>query len=156
MYTTSEVTGQLTTPTDEGIKNFWRWFNGVQQKGKDGKKGANDRGNNRADNGAARSWTRDHAGRPRVFYHGTADGFSTFDLYHKNRKDEGWLGRGVYATQQHIPFRNVCQPERRVSESNCHAAFPYFRLEFFLGHSGELLGPAGEFVTDANIPQSGV
>jgi len=61
----------------------------------DGKTGENDRGNQGADNGAADSWTRDNQGRPRIFYHGTPDDFSAFDLDRKNRKDKGWLGRGV-------------------------------------------------------------
>lgn len=64
----------------------------------DGKTRENNGGNNGADNGIADSWTRNHAGRLRVFYHGTADDFSTFDLNHQNRKDKGWLGPGVYVT----------------------------------------------------------
>ncbi len=35
-------------------------------------------------------------GEPRVFYHGTSDDIGAFDLNHPNRKDAGWLGRGVY------------------------------------------------------------
>ncbi|MDC7704060.1 ADP-ribosyltransferase-containing protein [Vogesella indigofera] len=35
-------------------------------------------------------------GRPRVFYHGTRDDITAFDLNHPNRKDHGWLGRGIY------------------------------------------------------------
>jgi hypothetical protein len=87
MYPTTGSNGQRIPSTAAGIRNFWRWFNGVQQKRVDGKTGKNDRGNQGADNGVADSWTRDNQGRPRVFYHGTADDFSTFDLYHPNRKD---------------------------------------------------------------------
>lgn len=35
-------------------------------------------------------------GEPRLFYHGTSDDIAAFDLNHPNRKDSGWLGRGVY------------------------------------------------------------
>lgn len=35
-------------------------------------------------------------GEPRVFYHGASDDVTAFDLNHPNRKDAGWLGRGVY------------------------------------------------------------
>ncbi len=33
---------------------------------------------------------------PRVFYHGTKDTFTEFDLDHPNKKDAGWLGKGIY------------------------------------------------------------
>lgn len=38
------------------------------------------------------------SGRPLVLYHGTRDDIQAFDLNHPNRKDRGWLGRGVYAS----------------------------------------------------------
>lgn len=37
-------------------------------------------------------------GDPTVLYHGTSDDIESFDLDHPNRKDSGWLGRGVYLT----------------------------------------------------------
>lgn len=37
-------------------------------------------------------------GSPLVLYHGTADDLHEFDLDHPNRKDSGWLGRGIYMT----------------------------------------------------------
>lgn len=40
--------------------------------------------------------TDPETGEPRVFYHGTSDDITAFDLNHPNRKDVGWLGRGVY------------------------------------------------------------
>jgi hypothetical protein len=98
MYPTTDSTGQRIHSTDAGIRNFWRWFNGFQPKRVAGNEGDNGKGNQGEDNGVAGSWTRDNRGRPRVFYHGTADDFSAFDLRHPNRKDKGWLGRGVYAT----------------------------------------------------------
>lgn len=41
---------------------------------------------------------RDQEGKPQVLYHGTPDDVSAFDLDHPNRKDSGWLGTGVYLT----------------------------------------------------------
>ena len=38
----------------------------------------------------------DESNEPKVLYHGTKDDVSSFDLNHPNRKDAGWLGRGVY------------------------------------------------------------
>jgi hypothetical protein len=44
-----------------------------------------------------RDWRLDpQTGEPAVFHHGTRDHFTAFDLDHPNRKDKGWLGRGVY------------------------------------------------------------
>jgi hypothetical protein len=40
----------------------------------------------------------DGNGEPVIFYHGTKDVIEKgFDLDHPNKKDLGWLGRGVYA-----------------------------------------------------------
>ena len=33
-----------------------------------------------------------------VVYHGTRDDIKSFDLDHPNRKDVGWLGRGIYTS----------------------------------------------------------
>lgn len=41
---------------------------------------------------------RDNEGNAQVLYHGTPDDVSAFDLDHPNRKDSGWLGTGVYLT----------------------------------------------------------
>ena len=100
MYPTANSLGQRIHPTDEGIKNFWRWFNGFRQRGLDEKdgQGENGRRDQGADSGAA-GLTRDSRGRPRVYFHGTTEKFSVFDLDHPERKDEGWLGRGVYVTK---------------------------------------------------------
>ena len=37
-------------------------------------------------------------GTPQIVYHGTADNIAKFNLNHPNRKDTGWLGTGVYLT----------------------------------------------------------
>lgn len=38
----------------------------------------------------------DPSGKPVVFYHGTKADITTFNTDHPNKKDNGWLGRGVY------------------------------------------------------------
>lgn len=40
----------------------------------------------------------DEAGEPLTVYHGSADDIKAFNLGHPNRKDSGWLGEGVYTT----------------------------------------------------------
>lgn len=41
-------------------------------------------------------------GRPVIFFHGTREDIDAFDLNHPNRKDRGWLGRGVYAASDPV------------------------------------------------------
>jgi hypothetical protein len=42
---------------------------------------------------------KDEAGDPVVLFHGTSDDVTgNFNIYHPNRKDQGWLGRGAYVT----------------------------------------------------------
>mgnify|MGYP000047124005 CR=1 FL=1 len=40
----------------------------------------------------------DEDGKPLTVYHGSADDIKAFNLGHPNRKDSGWLGEGVYTT----------------------------------------------------------
>lgn len=71
---TTDSTGKPIQSTEEGVRNFWKWF-----------------GN---------STLIDAQGRPQVVYHGTRDSIDAFDLEHPNRKDNGWLGKGVYITDE--------------------------------------------------------
>ena len=55
--------------------------------------------NARSGRNVRRAWRFDPDSREaRRFYHGTADVFTQFDTTHPNRKDAGWLGRGVYVS----------------------------------------------------------
>jgi len=57
-----------------------------------GKAGADGRGNDSAGTGIGKQvYGLDEQGRPRIFFHGTASDFSTFDLEHPQRNDRGWL-----------------------------------------------------------------
>jgi hypothetical protein len=67
-----DSTGKPVHSTPEGRENFKRWFVGSTQT--------------------------NEQGQPTELYHGTADDFDTFELASPNRKDNGWLGEGVYLT----------------------------------------------------------
>jgi len=94
--------------SEEGTRNFWRWYDDAQQRGVDSKstEGKDSGGTGGAGDAVAGSGTGgatlDGEGRPRLYYHGTSDDFSTFDSDHPNRKDSGWLGRGTYLTTSHF------------------------------------------------------
>lgn len=96
--------GQPIHYTAEGIRNFWRWMNGTNEQRlgrleQEAGEGADRRGLHQPSQRNASDGLRrlfDDAGRPRSFYHGTAASFNAFDLDHPGRLDQGWLGRGVY------------------------------------------------------------
>jgi len=109
---TTNSKGRPIHATEEGIRSFWRWFDhtGAAQRERDvvrqrglaaqdgaGQDDAGDHGAAVGVAGAAEAGV-DGSGQPIVYYHGTRDDFSAFDLEHGNRKDHGWLGRGVYLT----------------------------------------------------------
>lgn len=65
--------GRPIHPTEEGIRNFWRWF-----------------GDSRV---------TDDQGRPLVVYHGTNADFTEFDpAMAGETTDSGWYGKGLYFT----------------------------------------------------------
>ena len=62
-----------------------------------------------------RIWRLDpDTGEPNRFYHGTADTFTRFDLNHPNRKDQGWLGRGIYTASD----RRLAESYSRLKQGN--------------------------------------
>lgn len=90
--------GQPIHPTEEGIRNFWRWHDGLQRERLDRarQRGGRYAGSKQADSGVSSRFLFDEQGRPRVFYHGTNADIVSFDLDHPEKWDHGWLGRGVY------------------------------------------------------------
>lgn len=64
--------GRPIHPTEEGIRNFWKWF-----------------GDSKA---------IDDSGKPIVVYHGTTNDFTVFDIGKAGEKDHGWYGTGAYLT----------------------------------------------------------
>lgn len=78
--------------TDEGIRNFHRWFDS--------------------------SKAVDEHGRPQVFYHGTDKSFNTFDPSKHGDKDHGWYGHGHYFT----PDRDTASAYSVYDEKHPHGA----------------------------------
>ena len=77
------------------------WFNGFQNQvlERQARRGEYARGLRTTTQGLAQQpFGLDVQGRPRIFLHGTASDFSTFDFEHPQRQDNGWLGDGVYLT----------------------------------------------------------
>lgn len=87
--------GKPIHPTDDGIRNFWRWQDGFNERG-NARSVLGAAGDGNVDSGGNENTGRDgrllptfdEAGRPRYYYHGTADDFDTFDTGHENRKDK--------------------------------------------------------------------
>lgn len=67
---TTNSNGQPIHPTEEGVRNFWKWFGD--------------------------SKVVDAEGRPLVVYHGTKADFDTFRLDKFGQTDGGWAGVGFY------------------------------------------------------------
>lgn len=65
----------------------------------------------------------DNNGEPKVYYHGTSDDVSAFDTNHKNRKDKGWLGRGVYATDARSLAAMYARQKQGEAEQNVMPLF---------------------------------
>ena len=122
---TKDSEGHLIHNTPEGIKNFWTWRDGKNElrildgKGQDGN-AARRSGSDVSDSGLyfGRKWEtpenrpailrlRDSAinGGATRFYHGTKQDIAEFDINSKNKKDHGWLGRGIYIS----PFPSIAQ-----------------------------------------------
>ncbi len=95
---TTNSNGKPIHPTEEGIRNFWRWIDGLQRERLDRQsEGSEEHGRSQSpDSGISNRFIFDDQGRPRVFYHGTNADIESFDLDHSGKWDHGWLGRGVY------------------------------------------------------------
>ncbi|QXN70910.1 putative methyltransferase [Bacillus phage vB_BspP_Dartukuta] len=87
--------------------------------------------NARATQPAGRAWRLDpETGEPRIFYHGTKDSFTVFDLDHQNRKDHGWLGTGIYTGSDKLLAESYARlkdgsGEPRVMEFFANVRNPY-------------------------------
>lgn len=127
---TQNSNGRPIYNTAEGIRNFWRWYDGVRSEGlgKKNENGARPGGTYGADNGIT---GLDERGRPRGFYHGTSDSFDSFDLEHANRKDAGWLGRGVYVTSTPLLAGVYANMKRGQAEPNTMPLYVAFRNPFY-------------------------
>jgi hypothetical protein len=69
-------------------------------------------------------------GSAQVLYHGTVDSIDSFDLDHPNRKDSGWLGTGVYLTDNEIMAGMYADQKARSMGPKGQQVMPlYARLE---------------------------
>ena len=122
---TLDSEGKLIGNTVNEIKNYWLWRdsndkNGLlARKGQDGN-AATGSGPDISDDGfyVGRKWEtpanrerlrelRDSAindGNTR-FYHGTKSDITEFNVDSANKKDHGWLGKGIYVS----PFRSIAE-----------------------------------------------
>ncbi len=86
---------------DAGFLTTDKWQevqNGVQHSGLESETQASQVGGGDSRLGAGGTGGLRAPGQLARFYHGTKDDINGFDLNHPNRKDTGWLGRGVYVT----------------------------------------------------------
>lgn len=65
----------------------------------------------------------DKSGNPIRLYHGTSDQISYFNIHHKNRKDAGWLGEGVYLTESPMIASNYATQKRGDADPNVMPLF---------------------------------
>jgi hypothetical protein len=130
---TRDSAGSLISNTVEGIENFWKWRTNGESRLLAGKgQGNNATGarrpnlsndgfyfsgswKNGSDNARVRR-LRDSAindGSTR-FYHGTKQDIAEFDINSKNKKDFGWLGKGVYIS----PFTSIAQNYANIKKGD--------------------------------------
>jgi hypothetical protein len=99
---TTDSSGRPIHTTEEGVRNFWRWMNDGMERGRVDQTGRRSqeygRGAGADEGNPARRYLFSADGRPHVYFHGTADDIRAFEVGHPNRKDNGWLGRGIYVT----------------------------------------------------------
>lgn len=69
----------------------------------------------------------DEEGKPQVVYHGTgARNIRAFDVEHPDKKDHGWLGKGVYVTASPEIASHYAQVKRRHREGKYANVVPLY------------------------------
>ena len=88
---TTNSEGRPIHQTEDGIRNFWRWYEQLQRERLDraGQSGEGRGGVAEADSRNSARYLFDEQGRPRVFYHGTNADVAEFDLDHPGKWDHG-------------------------------------------------------------------
>ncbi|MBY0243619.1 MAG: hypothetical protein K2X55_30375 [Burkholderiaceae bacterium] len=72
----------------------------------------------------------DAAREPAVYFHGTRDDVDAFNLNHPGRKDQGWLGTGVYATSSDWLAESYASLKQGVQGPNVLPLFTAVRKPF--------------------------
>jgi hypothetical protein len=91
--------GRSLAGDQDGIKNFWKWYTTNQNPRAVGEGGGGVQG--AASGGALdgqRSGPHNSDARPIRLYHGTNADITAFEIGHPDSLDHGWLGKGVYLT----------------------------------------------------------
>jgi hypothetical protein len=82
---TENSSGRLIHPTEEGVRNFWRWMNGGMERGRVDQAGRRSQeygrgaGADGGDSTGRRSFFSAN-GRPHVYFHGTGDNVRAFEV----------------------------------------------------------------------------
>lgn len=114
---TKNSNGQPIHPTEDGIRNFWRWFGD--------------------------SKVVDDQGRPLVVYHGTKADFDGFSLEKFGQTDGGWAGKGFYfapsADEASIYATSLASPYASSTGANVMPVYLSAQspLEWQLGKDGD-------------------
>jgi len=89
---------QVRTPS------FKAWYGDWENEQKERNAGRDHRVSAKTDartkSAVGRSWRTYHTGEPRVFFHGTRGDIRRFDIEHPDKKDRGWLGKGLYLSSE--------------------------------------------------------
>jgi hypothetical protein len=66
----------------------------------------------------------DKYGEPLRLYHGTSDAIgSNFNIYHPNRKDAGWMGRGAYLSDDPLLAKYYAEMKAGNADPNTVAVY---------------------------------
>ena len=66
----------------------------------------------------------DKYGEPQRLYHGTSDRIGTnFNIYHPNRKDAGWMGRGAYLSDDQVLAKMYARMKAGNADPNTVAVY---------------------------------
>lgn len=144
------ASGNLIYPTQNGQDNFWKWIDGIRRGGLE-TPGVSGEGRGRAESASARTaglgdrFFFDDAGRPKVLFHGTTTAIDEFDLDHPNKKDAGWLGKGVYLTSDIDMAEGYANLKGSMRNQTIMPVYAYLRNPYlFTADEKQALSKAGK------------
>ncbi|MBH9553144.1 ADP-ribosyltransferase-containing protein [Inhella gelatinilytica] len=116
---------QVRTPS---FKKWWGYdWEKTDVRGTEGRiSGATERGQAFGVDGTASRgfpFLHERTKEPRVFFHGTRDAFTAFEVDHPNKKDHGWLGIGHYVSSDEWIADRYSRAKRGVGKPHVMALF---------------------------------